>query len=139
MQEKNLRKRYLVILADRKKAKFFTIFLGDFEEAGEEIVVDDVPQKVKAEGYRPGKIQRHIKDHLMHHLKKVGEQALQYLIKKRIEQLDGIFIGTHKELFADLKGYLPPRLKHKVLGEFSMEPNSDLGKITTEVISKFKL
>lgn len=140
VKEENLYKRYLVILADRRKARIFTIYLGDFEDLGEEIITsDDVPQKVKREGFRPGKIARHIRDHLTRHLQYIGSRALEYLIKKGIRQLDGIFIGTHKELFSKVKNCLPKRLKEKVLGEFSMEPNSALGDITLQVISKFNL
>lgn len=139
MKEENLKKRYLVILADRKKTRFFTIFLGDFENQGEELVAEDVPQKVKAEGYRPGKIQRHIKDHLRKHLKNVGDKAMDYLIANRINQLDGIFIGTHQELFSEIKDNLPRKLKHKVSGEFVTDVNKPLAEVTAEVISKFKL
>lgn len=139
VKEENFYKRFLVILADRKKARIFTIYLGDFEDLGEEIVADDVPQKVRKEGFRPGKIARHIRDHLTKHLQYIGNKALEYLIRRRIRQLDGIFIGTHKELFSKVKNCLPKRLKEKVLGEFSMEPNSALGDITLQVISKFNL
>lgn len=139
VKDENFRKRYLVILADRKKAKFFTIYLGDFEDLGEEIIKDDVPQKVKAEDHRPGKISRHIRDHLIKHLKYIGDQALEYLIKRKIRQIDGVFIGTHKELFSDIKNNLPSRLKRKVIGKFVTEPDEPLGDTTSEIILKFKL
>lgn len=139
MKEENLKKRYLVILADRKKTRFFTIYLGRFEDKGQEIDREDVPQMIKTEGYRPGKIQKHIDEHLRRHLKNVGAQAMEYLIARKIRQLDGVFIGTHKSLFGDLQKSLPPKLKHKFLGEFVIEPNAALGDITDKVISKFKL
>ncbi len=128
-----------MILADREKVRFFTIYLGHFEGEVEEIDIEDVPQKVKSEGYRPGKVQRHIADHLKHHLKNVGKEAWQYVVKKRIKQLDGVFLGTHKSLFGDLKNNLPAKLKHKVLGEFVMEPNNAVGDIANTIISKFNL
>lgn len=139
MKKENLKKRYLVILADRKKRRFFTIFLGNFENFSEEEVLEDVPQKIKNVDSRQGIIERHIEGHLKYHLKKVGEDALQYLIKNRIKQVDGIFIGTHKELFSEIKNSLPKKLEDKVLGEFVMEPNAALGDITNKIISKFKL
>lgn len=128
-----------MILADRKKARIFTIFLGVFEDKGEEMTVEDVPQKVKAEGYRPGHIARHIRDHLLKHLQNIGEESLNYLIKNRIKQIDGIFLGTHKELFLDLKNSLPKKLQKKVIGQFILEPNSAIGDITQKIITEFKL
>lgn len=139
MKRENLNKRFLVILADRKKTRFFTIYLGNFEDFGEEETIEDVPQKIKNVDSRQGIIERHIEGHLIYHLKKVGEDVLQYLIKNRIKQLDGVFIGTHKELFSEVKNNLPKKLRGKILGEFILEPNSALGDITTKIISKFSL
>lgn len=139
MKQENLRKRFLVILADRKRARFFTIFLGSFEDSGEELAPEEVPQKIKAEGFRPGKISRHIREHLFSHLKNVGQKALEFLIKKRIYQLDGVFIGTHKELFSAVKNHLPVKLKQKVVGEFTIKPNNALGDITSKIITQFNL
>lgn len=139
VKEENFYKRYLVILADRKKARVFTIYLGDFEDTGEVIEAFDVPQKVKAEGFSTGRINRHIKDHLCRHLKEIGSKTWEYLIKRRIKRLDGIFIGSHRELFSEVQKHLPAKLQRKILGRFSMEPNNALGDITLAVISKFKL
>lgn len=129
----------MVILADRKKARFFTIFMGSFEGESEEIPLENVPQKIKAEGFRPGKISRHIREHLLGHLKNVGQKAWEFLVRRKIRQLDGVFIGTHKELFSTLKNHLPTRLKQKVLGEFVIKPNAALGDITTRIITQFNL
>lgn len=139
MKEENFRKRYLVILADRKKARIFTIYLGKFEDRGEEFDVEDVPQKIKAVDGRQGKIERHIETHLKQHLQNVGREAMQYLVRNQVKQVDGIFIGTHKELFEEIKESLPPRLKHKILGEFVTEPSNAVGDVTAKVISVFGL
>lgn len=139
VKDENFYKRYLVILADRKKARIFTIYLGDFEDEGEKIIAEEVPQKVKAEGFSPGRIGRHIHEHLCRHLKEIGKKTWEYLVEKKINQLDGIFIGTHKELYLEVRKHLPKKLQHKVLGEFIMEPNTALGDITIEIISRFDL
>lgn len=139
VKEENFYKRYLVILADRKKARVFTIYLGDFEDQGEEIFALEVPQKVKSEGFSPGGVSRHIKDHLCRHLKEIGQKSWEYLVNRKIKHLDGVFIGSHKELFSEIKNHLPAKLKNKVLGQFIMEPKSAVGDVTLEVISKFYL
>ncbi len=128
-----------MILADRKKARIFTIYLGDFEDQGEAIEASEVPQKIKAEGFSVGRVNRHISNHLCLHLKEIGEKTFEYLVRKSIKQLDGIFIGSHRELFSEIKNHLPKRLKNKVLGRFSMEPNNALGDVTLTLISKFNL
>ncbi len=122
-------KRYLVVLADRQRGKFFTIFDGNFEDTAEEIF-DDVPQKVKAEHTRPSKIQAHIRDHLHQHLKRVGEGAMDFLVKNRIKQLDGVIIGSHKELFGQIEKFLPERLQKKVIGKFVADFHLSTGDIT---------
>lgn len=126
-------------MADRKKARIFTIYLGDFEDEGEEIEAPEVPQRIKAEGFSPGRVSRHISDHLSRHLKEVGKKTWEYMVKKKIGQLDGVFIGTHNELFSEVKNHLPPKLRNKVLGWFVLEPNNALGDITVEIIARFNL
>lgn len=126
-------------MADRKKARVFTIYLGRFEGPGEEFDAEDVPQNIKAVDGRRGKIERHIETHLKKHLQSVGKKVMDYLIRNKVKQVDGVFIGTHKELYADTKNNLPKKLQDKVLGEFVMEPNAVIGDITTLVISRFKL
>lgn len=138
MKSENLYKRYLVILVDRQKGKFFTIYAGTFEGQGED-VFDDVHQKVKNDNGRQGKVPRHIRDQMLKHLEKVGEKAMDYLVALRIKQLDGVFIGTHKELFSDVKDSLPSKLRHKILGKFVSTTDRPVGDVTNDVISHFNL
>lgn len=121
--------RYLVVLADRQNGKFFTIYGNSFEDLGEEILDRDVPQKIKNEG-RPGKISRHIRDHLYKHLKHVGKSALDYLIRKRIKGINGVIIGGHKELLKDIEKFLPARLRNKIVGHFIADTDLSIGDLT---------
>jgi peptide subunit release factor 1 (eRF1) len=139
VKKENFRKRYLVILADRQKGRFFTIYLGTFEDSGEEFVDEDVPQRVKNDNARWGVVERHIRDHLLHHFKHVGASVMRYLINRNIRQLDGVFIGSHKEYIHQIKEYLPSRLKQKVIGEFVSNVDVPAGDLTSEIINKFNL
>lgn len=112
--------------------------MNTFEDLGEEIMDEDVPQKVKTDNARWGKVERHIRDHLMHHFKHVGAEAMRYLIKRNIKQLDGVFIGGHQEVLHQIKEYLPSRLKNKVKGEFVVNLDLPLGDLTNKVREKFK-
>ncbi len=129
--------RYLVILADRQKAKFFTIFMGSFEGEVEQLF-DEVPQKVKAEHTRTGKVQRHINEHLHQHLKHVGQKANDFLIKRKIKNLTGVVIGSHQELMHSIEKYLPKRLQDKVIEEFVLDLDQPLSDITEKINQNIK-
>lgn len=119
-------KRYLVILADRVKGRFFTTFLGDFEE--EEEVKDKVTLgKIKAVGGRNNQADRYLRDHLRKHLKLIGLKALEFVRQKKI---DGVIIGGHQELIHKIKDSLPTKLKQKVMGEFVADLNLSLSELT---------
>lgn len=124
-------KRYLVILADRQKAKFFTLFLGTVEEKGE-ITDKAVPQKVKAAHTRTDHVNQHIRNHLHYHLKLVGQKLKEFAISKKI---DVVLIGGHKELFNQVKKHLPYQLRDKIRGEFVSELNIP----TEQIAEKSKL
>jgi peptide subunit release factor 1 (eRF1) len=130
-------KRYLVILADRQKGRFFTIFQNNFEDEGAQ-VFDEIPQKVKVEHTRPGHIQRHIKDHLHKHLKLIGERAYQFLVNRKIKGIEGIILGSHQELLNPLKNLLPNKLKTRVLGELITDINLSVAEITEKVEQEVK-
>lgn len=129
-------KRYLIILADRQRGRFLTVYMDTFENQGEEFF-EQVPQKVKAEHTRPGRVQSHIKDHIRRHFKHVGKYALEYLIKKGIRQLDGVFIGGHREFLHKIKEALPSKLKNKVKGEFVTDFTIPAGDLAKQVKQKF--
>lgn len=118
--------RYLVLLVDRKKARIFTVYLGEIEEY-KDVIVDIVPQKVRASEERfygrSDKIFRHIENHLNRHLKTVAEKVKEFIQGKRI---NFIIIGGHKEIFEKLKKHLPKYIIDKVEGEFVTELNIPL-------------
>lgn len=132
-----MNKRYLVILADRHKGRFFTIFMNTFENQGEEIA-DDVPQNVKKEHTRPGKVQQHIHEHLLKHLKHVGEKALDFLIRRRIKEIDGVIICGHQELLSTIRNCLPARLKDRVVAEIVSQIDVPIGELTKTIVNELE-
>ncbi len=121
--------RYLVLLVDRKKARIFTVHLGEIEEY-EDFIVDIVPQEVKVEEEhyygRSNKISRHIDDHLNRHLKIVAEKVKEFMEGKRI---NFIIIGGHEEIFEKLKKRLPKYIREKIEGEFVIELNVPINNV----------
>ena len=122
-------KKYLVLLVDRKKARLFTVHLGEIEEQ-KEFIDGRVPQNVRANERdfygRSDKIFRHIEDHLHRHLQLIAEAVSAF-----IREHDGSFliIGGHKELVPKVKKHLPPPVQKMVLGEFVTELNIPLKDI----------
>lgn len=135
----SLHKRYLVILADRQSGRFFTIYLNNFEDQGEEFIDEGVPQKVKTEGFRIGKMDSYIREHLRQHLKHVGKKALDYLIKKRIKGIEGVVLVSHKELLSFLRHSLPSKLKNKVIAEMVSEIDVSIGDLTNRITKELNL
>lgn len=121
-------RRYLVILADRERGRYFTIFLNHFEDPGEMIKdKGEVPQKIKPEGRRQNKVDRHIQEHLDNHIEHVCSSALNYA---KLKNIDGVIVGGHKELVHKIEDFLPSQLKHKIIGEFVSNVDAPLGDLT---------
>jgi peptide subunit release factor 1 (eRF1) len=121
--------KYAVILVDRKKARFFSVQLGEMVEHGD-LVVDMVPQDVKAneEHYygRSDKISRHIEDHLARYLNIVAERVSEFV---ELQRPGFILLGGHEELFERVKKHLPKYIRDKITGEFLSELNVPLNDI----------
>lgn len=118
----------MVLLADRKMVKMFTLLDGSIEEK-EEFENEHVPQKVKHGDNTwdaQDKIFRHIEDHLHRHLKKVGERAAKFALKNNISEL---IIGGHKPLFSKIEKHLPYPLSQKVTGRFVTELKAPFNEI----------
>lgn len=126
--------RYLVILADREKARMFTIYKGAVEE--EQTIKDpSVPQNVRAneEAFygRGDKISRHIQDHLHRHMKLISEKVNEFVRNKSIA---GVIVGGHNTLIHKTELYLPQQLRKKVVAEFISELNISLTQIAQDSI-----
>lgn len=122
------KKKYMVMLVDRKRAILFTIING-LVERKKEVVDGQVPQNVKhgddtwdAED----KIFRHIQDHLHRHLSIIAEEAVAFVGNDTIE---GILIGSHKELFSNIIKHIPYPLSRKIKGTFVAEFKVPFGEI----------
>lgn len=112
--------KYLVLLIDREKARFFTVFMGKAEEAYDYLSTD-VPQRVKAKKIdwgRYDKIPRHIEDHLHRHLKIISQLTRIFVEGRKIQY---IILGSHKELLPKIKAHFKYPLNKMIKGEFITE------------------
>lgn len=115
--------RYLILIADRKKAFLFLFVKGEIE-AKKEVMDPGVQKDTRinsGELYgRNNKLMHHIDNQLHSHLKLVVKEAETLLQGKHI---NGIFLGGHKPLFHNVVEALPEFLKQKIKGEFVTELN----------------
>lgn len=125
-------KKYLIIYADRQHGRFFTT--DDYLHDHDEIVIEsDVPQKIKAQGFRVDKLDEHIRVHLHKHLKEVGQKAFEY-IRPEIWKIDGVLVGGHKELHNTIIKFLPHELARNVLSTFVADSDMTLDELTYKAL-----
>lgn len=126
-------KTYLILLADRKRTKLYTLFRGSVDSVSE-FVKNDVPQKVKHGDNTwdaQDKINRHIETHLHQHLETVADLVKKYVNENPAE---GILIGGHKGLFGTIKKHIPYPLSKKIVGSFVTELKIPLNAISKKAL-----
>lgn len=148
-------KRYLVLIADSRHARLFSLYLGDFEEQPDVFMESDVPDRVRVNasmaetgGQAAGKvygglgdkrIESHIKDQIHKHLKYAADKTFDYFRKKNFTRF---LIGTPDDKNRPwLKGHLHSYLKERLAGEFNANPtlpDSELKKAAMEAASQYE-
>ncbi|MCL4417156.1 MAG: hypothetical protein M1365_10730 [Actinobacteria bacterium] len=121
--------KYLVLLADREKARLFTVHLGKIAEQKDFFNKGEVPQNVKAKKIdygREDKIFRHIEQHLHYHLQMIAKKTREFIQGKNIRF---IILGGHKEMLPKIKKHLLYPANKMVKGKFVTELNIPLADI----------
>jgi len=114
--------RFCVVSVDRKKSRLFTVYLGAIEEEHGVFVDESVPDQVKTgewSGWRQSRIERHIDDHVMHHLKTIAGNAYDFFLENHCDHL---ILSGHEEIMARFKQVLHPYLQERLAGEFCLDP-----------------
>ena len=132
--------RYVVVVLERDKARFFSIFLDEIEQMSE-IIQSDVPQRINAaraewKGLRENKIRGHIEDHIQRHLKKVSKETADYF---RNNKFNYLIIGIHKELKEKFIETLSAKSRKKLIGSYHIVSGYNLNRIkakSREIINK---
>lgn len=128
-------KRFCTVVVDRKKARYFTVYLDTIEEHYGVFKNEWVPDKVKEgewAGLKQSRIARHIEDHVLHHLKDCAQFTFNFF---RTHYFDFLIIGGHKEISAKFATLLHPYLKERLAGFFAAEPDSSLEEILTKSLA----
>lgn len=132
--------RYLFIMADIKKATLVLFRQGEVEST-RDIMDPSVNKKIKSNSGelsgRNTKLDHKIDNQIHKHLQLIGNEAAQFISGKNI---NGVFIGGHKMLFAKIEEALPKELKIKIRGEFITElnlPQEELIKHCRQTLSEY--
>lgn len=111
--------RAAVALFDARRARLFTVYLGQIEDR--QAFEDDVPPRQKAGGWAAlvqSRLARHRDDHLLHHAKRTIQALLTMDQKHPFERL---ILGGPPEALSVLKHQLPATLWERVAGTISVE------------------
>ncbi len=128
--------RYLVLVADSRHARLFSLYLGDFEEHPDIFMESDVPDRVRVnvsmasgggsggakvyQGLGDKRIEGHIKDQIHKHLKASADKTFEYFREKDFTRL---IIGTPDDKNRPwLRDHLHSYLKDRLAGEFNARP-----------------
>lgn len=119
--------RYLVVIADREKATYFTLYSGELEDQGQ---IDDLSVLQKVKGRNAPELQqkfdRHSRMHLGWHFTLIGDKLMDFVKGKYIT---GVIVGGHDEILRDIQACLPKQLKEKVTGEFIAQPDEPFNQL----------
>lgn len=112
--------RYGVVLADRARARLFTVFLGEIEEHREVFAAQDV-HRVKSAGtdrlWSQQQFRRRADIHALWHLKRVAQETERLSTEYAFDRL---VLAGPVEATAELRRLLPKRLRARVVAELPL-------------------
>ena len=136
---------YAVLVTDARKARLFSLYLGDFEEHPDVFVVDDTPTRPRVSvsltrsrgsgvwgGLADTRIQRHVEDHVHRHLKRVADQTFQLFQRKKFDLL--ILGAPEDKILPWLKDHLHSYLQERLAGKFHARPDWNEARLKEEAL-----
>jgi peptide chain release factor subunit 1 len=114
--------RYLILLIERSRARFYELFAGRMQNRGE--LLEEVPNKVRAGGYggyEERRIERHIQDHVKHHMKRVADRAFELF---RATGCEYLILAGNEVNTEEFRNFLPTVLQERQIAAVSEEGRS---------------
>jgi len=127
--------RTVVILVDRKKSHFYSVYLGEIEEEKE--VSDPVHGRHDQGGWSQSRFQKHIKEQIDRHLQKVADRLFNYFKAHKFDQLvicasKDILLQFEKKLHPYLRKRLIKKIPKDFLDDIRKDPKNLLGYLNIE-------
>jgi len=123
-------KRYCIVVADKAKARVFTMYQGEISERTE--ILDEVPGRHKQGGFAQARFQRHIKDAANKHLKHVADTVFEFY---KAEGFGHLIIGGAQETRTRLFRIMHSYLQRKLAGYVSVDVSSNASEVRDAVRS----
>jgi peptide chain release factor subunit 1 len=117
-------RRFCVVVADKGKARLFTVYLGEILERTD--IFDVVPGWHKQGGWAQARYQRHIEDHVNRHLKNVADTVFEF---HKAEGFGHLLIGGSQEVRTRLYPILHSYLQRIVAGNLNVDVTSSTDEI----------
>jgi peptide chain release factor subunit 1 len=117
-------RKYCIVVADKEKARIFTMYLGKITEGAD--LFDVVPGWHKQGGWAQARFQRHIEDHVNRHLKNVADALFRYY---KAEGFGHLIIGGAPEVRTRLTRILHSYLQRLVLGSIAVDATANPDEI----------
>jgi peptide subunit release factor 1 (eRF1) len=129
--------RWLVLLANRRSARFFLGTPADLEESDR--VEDNVHSQHSQGGWSQPRYQRAIEEDVRDHLSHVAAVAFDRLKARAFEHL---LIGAPQETVGELEGHLHPYLKERLAGHVRLDVENasveDVRRATAERVEELE-
>ena len=138
--------RYCVLVADSRKARIFSLFLGEMEEHSEIFMEDEVPDRVRVNlsmtgtstgtkgGIGDERIQRHIEDHVNRHLKHVADKSFDFVKNKGFTRV--ILGSTEERILPRLRDHLHTYIRERIVGEMEARPDEHKDTLKDKALEK---
>lgn len=108
--------KYGVVVLDKEKTRFFTVYLGEIREVEE--LDDYYPGHHAQGGWSQKRYQGHTEDHLLKHLENTANMVFKIWKKEKFNRL---ILGGTTQLTKKLFDKLPNELREKYVGSFKTE------------------
>jgi peptide chain release factor subunit 1 len=102
-------------LVDRQRARLWVTRLGEIEEITS--LLDDVPGRHDQGGWAQARLQRHVEDHVLRHLKRVAETLLRL---REGGRFDHLVLSGPDEVIAELERELHDYVRRAVVERASL-------------------
>lgn len=111
-------------LVDRQRARLWVTRLGEIEEITS--LLDDVPGQHDQGGWAQARLQRHVEDHVLRHLKRVSETLLRLHEAGRFEHL---VLSGPDEVIAELERDLHDYVRRALVERASLPVSAPVGDV----------
>ena len=127
--------RYAVALVDKRRARLFTVFMGEIEET-DALRDTDAIGRTDQGGWSQARYQRHHEAHVYSHLKTVAQRLADLYRRRRFDRL---ILAGPEEAATELRRVLPRPLAQRVVAVIPADIDASVRDILDRTLSVERL